>query len=65
MLDRLLEKIKRDECLTDAELNFAKEFLWEIMTADDAEGISQGDKALAGDMLSHITVKNRHREAGL
>jgi hypothetical protein len=64
-LDRLLDKIDRGEQLTNAELMFAKEWLWEIITAPNGEGVSQGDKVSAGDIYSSLTTKEEHarREA--
>lgn len=62
-LDRLLEKIDRGECLTDDELKFAQRWLWEIITASEEDGVTQGDKVTAGDIYSSITVKGEHREA--
>lgn len=62
-LDRLLEKIDRGEPLTDGELMFARQWLWEIITAAEDEGVSQGDKVSAGDIYASITVRNARREA--
>lgn len=61
-LDRLLEKIDRGERLTDAELMFAREWLWEIITAPESEGVTQGDKVSAGDIYASLTVKASRRE---
>lgn len=60
-LDRLLDKIDRGEELTDAELAFAKDWLWEIVTAK--EGVSKGEQAIAGDIYSSLTMKAEKREA--
>lgn len=62
-LDRLLDKIDRGEELTDAELVFARDWLWEIITAKEGEGVSQGDKVSAGDIYASITVKGARRNA--
>jgi hypothetical protein len=54
-LDRLLEKLNRGEQLTDAELMFAKDYLWQIVLA--TEGVSKGEQAIAGDLYAVLTVK--------
>lgn len=62
-LDRLLEKIDRGQELTNEELATAREWLWEIITAGDGEGVSQGDKVSAGDIYASLTIKSVRREA--
>jgi hypothetical protein len=63
-LDRLLEKLNRGEQLTDAELMFAKDYLWQIVSA--TEGVSKGEQAIAGDLYAVLTVKYKQlqRAAG-
>lgn len=61
-LDRLLEKIDHGKPLTDDEMVFAKELLWEIITAPEAEGISKGEKSLAGDIYAGLVKRRAIRE---
>ena len=62
-LDRILKKIELRQYLTDEEVTLAKEWLWEIITAKDGEGVSQGDKVTAGDIYSSLVPRIERREA--
>lgn len=62
-LDRLLEKLNRGEQLSNAELMFAKDWLWEIASAPPDCGISKGEQAVAGDLYAMLTVKYKAKGA--
>ncbi len=60
-LDRLLEKIEGREELTNAELMFALDWLYEI--AED-KAAAKGERNLAAGLIAILSVKAKYKEAG-
>lgn len=63
-LDKLLEKINDGTELSDAELMWAKQWLWEIVKAVPGDDVTKGEQSVAGDLYASISVKYKHKLKG-